>query len=48
LVDELVGKLAKDTGAKVLFDADPDRLVERLVYYYRTIHFEHPHTLYRA
>ncbi len=47
-VGELVGKLAKDTGAKVLFDADPDRLIERLVDYYRTVHFEHPHTLYRA
>ncbi|MDA8074510.1 MAG: hypothetical protein M0Z40_04640 [Actinomycetota bacterium] len=47
-VGELVGKLAKDTGAKVLFDEDPDRLVERLVDYYRTVHFEHPHTLYRA
>ena len=47
-VGELVGKLAKETGAKVLFDADPDRLVERLVDYYRTVHFEHPHTLYRT
>jgi uncharacterized protein (TIGR00725 family) len=48
LVGELVGRLAKDTGAHVLFDADPERLVARLVDYYRTVHFEHPHTLYRA
>ena len=45
MVGEVVGHLAKETGAKVLFDADPDRLVARLVEYYRTVHFEHPHTL---
>jgi uncharacterized protein (TIGR00725 family) len=48
LVGELVARLAKDTGAKVLFDPDPVRLVGRLVEYYRTVHFEHPHTLYRG
>lgn len=48
LVGELVGKLDKDTGAEVLFDPDPARLVTRLVDYYRTVHFEHPHSLYRS
>ena len=47
-IGELVGKLAKDTGAEVLYDADPVHLVDRLVECYRTVHFEHPHTLYRA
>ena len=47
-VGELLGRLAKDTGATVLFDDDPDRLVDRLVEYYRSVHFEHPHSLYRA
>lgn len=46
LVGELVERLAKNTGAKVLFDADPDRLVERLVEYYRTVHFQRPHSLF--
>lgn len=48
LVGELVERIGKDTGAKVLFDDDPDRLVSRLVAYYRSVHFEHPHTLYRG
>lgn len=46
LVGELVGRLAKDTGAKVLFDPDPDRLVARLLEYYRTVHYQRPHTLF--
>lgn len=48
LVDELVGKLAKETGAKVVYEADPDTLVRRLVEYYCAFHFEHPHSLYRG
>ena len=46
LVGELVDRLAKDTGAEVLFDDDPDRLVERLIEYYRTVHYQRPHSLY--
>ncbi|MDA8341142.1 MAG: hypothetical protein M0007_02810 [Actinomycetota bacterium] len=46
LVDDLVPRLAKETGAKVLFDDDPVRLVDRLVDYYRTVHFRRPHSLY--
>ena len=30
-VDELVGIIAKNTGATLIFDEDPDRLVSRLV-----------------
>jgi uncharacterized protein (TIGR00725 family) len=40
LVDQLA---AKETGAMVVFDDDPDRLVRRLVDYYRTTHVQHPH-----
>ena len=46
LVGELVERLAKDTGAKVLFDADPDRLVARLIGYYKSVHYQRPHSLY--
>ena len=48
MIGQLVGRLSKETGAKVLFDADPERLVARLVEYYRTVHFAHPHTLYAS
>jgi uncharacterized protein (TIGR00725 family) len=46
LVGELVERLGKETGAKVLFDDDPEQLVARLVDYYRTVHFQRPHTLF--
>lgn len=46
LAGELVARLAKDTGATVLGDADPDRLMARLVDYYRTVHYLRPHSLY--
>lgn len=46
LVGELVERLVKETGAKVLYDADPERLVTRLIDYYRTVHYQRPHSLY--
>jgi len=46
LVGELVERLGKETGAKVLFDADPGQLVARLIEYYRNVHFQRPHSLY--
>lgn len=45
LIGELIGRLDKKTGATVLFDADPDRLVARLIEHYRTVYFRHPHSL---
>ena len=48
MIGELLGRLAKETGAKVLFDDDPERLVDRLIDYYRTVHFQRPHSLFRA
>lgn len=46
LVEELVERLVKETGAKVLFDDDPERLVARLIDYFRTVHYQRPHSLY--
>ncbi len=43
LVAELVARLGKRTGAQVLYDDDPQRLVARLVEYFRTSHFKRPH-----
>jgi hypothetical protein len=43
LVSEIVGSLHKDTGAVVLHDDDPDRLVARCIEYYETEHFKRPH-----
>jgi uncharacterized protein (TIGR00725 family) len=41
-VEELVRLCDKPTGAVVLYDADPTRLVERLIAYYRTEHVKRP------
>jgi uncharacterized protein (TIGR00725 family) len=48
MIGELLGRLSKETGAKVLFDDDPERLVDRLIDYYRTVHFQRPHSLFRT
>lgn len=45
MIDELVTRMDKDTGAHVIYDDDPARLVDRLVDYYRTEHFRRPSTL---
>jgi len=46
MIDELVTRMHKETGAHVIYDDDPERLVERLVDYYRTAHFRRPSTLH--
>lgn len=38
----LVPLFDKPTGAVVLYDDDPVRLVDRLIAYYRTEHHKHP------
>lgn len=48
LIGDLVGRLAKNTGAQVLFDPEPGSLIDRLIDYYRTVHFQRPHSLYRG
>ncbi len=46
LIDDLVARLSKETGAKILYDDDPDRLIASLIDYYRTVHFHRPHSLF--
>jgi uncharacterized protein (TIGR00725 family) len=46
MVEELVERMNKDTGACVIYDDDPERLVERLIDYYRSEHYRHPSTLH--
>jgi len=41
-VPGLVAICAKETGAIVIYDDDPPRLVERLVAYYGQEHYKHP------
>ncbi|HLA80574.1 MAG TPA: YHS domain-containing protein [Thermoleophilia bacterium] len=42
LVPELVSAIDKETGASVLYDSDPNRLIDRLVDHYVNIHFQRP------
>lgn len=42
MVEEIIRVCRKDTGACVLYDDDPTRLVDQLIEYYRTIHFRKP------
>jgi hypothetical protein len=45
MVDELVARMEKDTGAHVIYDDDPDRLVARLVDYFDRAHYRRPSSL---
>jgi uncharacterized protein (TIGR00725 family) len=42
LVEEIVRVGAKDTGACVVYDGDPVKLIERLLHVYRTSHVRKP------
>lgn len=42
LVADILAACAKDTGARVIYDADPERLVDALLQAYRTAHFRRP------
>jgi uncharacterized protein (TIGR00725 family) len=46
MVDELVARIDKDTGAHVLYDDDPERLVRRLIDYYGREHYRRPSALH--
>lgn len=46
MIEELVTRMDKDTGAHVLYDDDPDSLIRRLVDYYRTAHYRRPSSLH--
>lgn len=41
-VEELVRLFKKETGASVLYDDDPVRLIDRLLEYYRAEHYRRP------
>lgn len=43
MIEDLAGRMEKETGASVLYDDDPDRLVSRLVDYYVSKHAQRPH-----
>lgn len=42
LVEQILTACAKDTGARVVYDADPQRLVDELLRLYRTEHYRRP------
>jgi len=42
IVEEILRVSGKDTGACVLYDDDPVKLVDRLIHYYQTEHFRRP------
>jgi uncharacterized protein (TIGR00725 family) len=42
LVEEIVRVSGKETGARVVYDDDPVRLIERLLTVYKTEHFRKP------
>lgn len=47
IVPELVGAIHKETGASIIYDADPDRLIDRAVGYYVSVHFQRPSVFMR-
>ncbi|MDO8479086.1 MAG: hypothetical protein Q7W02_23415 [Candidatus Rokubacteria bacterium] len=42
LVEEIIRVSGKDTGARVVYEDDPVRLIERLLIVYKTEHFRKP------
>jgi uncharacterized protein (TIGR00725 family) len=42
LVEEIVRVSGKDTGARIVYDDDPVKLIERLLTVYKTEHFRKP------
>lgn len=38
----LVSSLKKETGASVIYESEPDKLIEKLVQHYSTEHYQHP------
>ena len=42
MVEDILAACAKDTGSRVVYDADPGRLIEELLRVYRTEHFRRP------
>jgi uncharacterized protein (TIGR00725 family) len=46
MVRDLVARMNKPTGAHVIYDAEPRRLVTELVSYYRQVHVRRPHVFH--
>jgi predicted Rossmann-fold nucleotide-binding protein len=42
IIEEILRVSAKDTGACVLYDEDPVKLIDRLINYYGTQHYRKP------
>jgi uncharacterized protein (TIGR00725 family) len=42
IVERIIQTAGKETGACVLYDDEPERLVDRLIHYYRTEHVRKP------
>lgn len=48
MVEEILARCNKKTGARVLYDTDPHRLVKQLLEVYRTEHFRRPSVFCRG
>ena len=46
MIEELVTRMDKETGARVLYDDNPESLVSRLIDYYRKEHYRRPSSLH--
>ena len=42
IVPELVEAIDKETGAAIIYDRDPEKLIDRVVDYYVNVHFRRP------
>lgn len=42
MVRDILAACAKDTGSEVVYDAEPERLIEQLLHVYRRSHFRRP------
>lgn len=47
IVPELVEAIDKETGAAIIYDRDPERLIDRVVDYYVNVHFQRPSVFVR-
>ena len=43
LLPQIIGSLHKRTGSVVIYDGNPERLVQTCIEYYENEHFRHPH-----
>jgi uncharacterized protein (TIGR00725 family) len=42
MIPELVKAIDKETGASIIYDRDPERLIDRVVDHYVNVHFQRP------